>query len=1106
MKPWKLTISAFGPYAEQTMIDFELLGPQGLYLITGDTGAGKTTIFDAITFALYGSASGEVREAGMFRSKYAKPETPTYVELTFLYQGKLYTVTRNPEYLRPKGRGTGLTMQKGEATLIYPDDRQPVTKFKDVTKAVTELIGLNYQQFTQIALIAQGDFQKLLLAGTSDRIEIFRQIFHTGLYRELQFRLRDAVSARGKEYDEIRRSINQHLGGVVCDGAGDLEAEFEDLKKVKFEGKISRGLELLAAVLARENDTLAEMDGRIRDLGAKIQQEDQLLGKIQQARQIKDELVRNETLYQEQLLALETAGDSRKQAAAAAEECQELEGLIQHGSELLNKHELRNTARHQLDMRSERLTAAAAIKTEKEQQTKETAELLQANQKRLRSYQAAGEEKIRLESRLESLMQRRRRLDELTGQMEAAKQQQVKGQQDQTLLRDQIKKTTDDYERYQTEWHQVKDVELRLLQLEQEKMRLDDDKSRIDDLLERIGKLTDEQQNLAEVQQSYQQAAAARDRLREQYYALEQTFLDAQAGLLASRLQTGASCPVCGSVHHPYPAKLSSSVPEKKLLDQRKAELTRAESHAERLSADSRHCTEQMVKEQDAAARLAGELFGTVSGAFYADEIVSRANQKLSVLAGKERSWTEEMNKTRGLIEYRKKLEHLSKQCEEQLQQQKSRLQEILQTLAVAVSRTDNIADQLQQALIEYQFAGTDHRAAESENQDARLNAAELKAAVLKAREQLEAEFIKIQSAITENNRYLAQKQQLEQLIPQQESQIKQLESEARAQELLMVRLKTEVEQLTVEISRMDELLGSRTQEEIQLAVMQNQTRKQMLEQQQKETEQQYQNCRSQAETLRSVIAALNTQLQEIGEYQETEILERKQQYTQKHNEELDKRTELYAVLRKNREIYDAVSGSQDDMINAEHEYIWVKALSDTAGGSLSGKRKIELETYIQMAYFDRILRRANLRFLTMSSGQYELKRQEGGDNKKEKAGLEINVIDHYNGTERSVKTLSGGESFLASLSLALGLSDEIQSYAGGIKLDTMLVDEGFGSLDEETLNLAMKALSSLIEGERMVGIISHVPELKERIEKKILVRKTRGLNTAGSVAEVVSG
>ena len=213
MKPKKLVISAFGPYADRIELDFDRLGG-GLYLITGDTGAGKTTIFDAITFALYGEASGEIRKGEMFRSKYAKPEVRTFVELTFTYQGKDYTVKRNPEYLRPKDRGQGMTMEKANAELIFPDERQPVTKTSEVTKKVTELLGLDQRQFRQIAMIAQGDFQKLLLAGTAQRGEIFRQLFHTELYQSLQLKLKDAVKMQWKQYDELRRSISQYLNGI----------------------------------------------------------------------------------------------------------------------------------------------------------------------------------------------------------------------------------------------------------------------------------------------------------------------------------------------------------------------------------------------------------------------------------------------------------------------------------------------------------------------------------------------------------------------------------------------------------------------------------------------------------------------------------------------------------------------------------------------------------------------------------------------------------------------------------------------------------------------------------------------------------------------------
>ena len=253
MKPKKLVISAFGPYAGENTVDFERLGEHGLYLITGDTGAGKTTIFDAITFALYGEASGTVRETGMFRSKYAKADTETFVELTFTYHGKDYTVRRNPEYECPKKRGNGFTTKKAEAELIYPDGQQPVAKMGAVTKAVTELMGLDYKQFTQIAMIAQGDFQKLLIAGTADRGEIFRQIFHTEIYQALQERLRDEEKRRKKDYDELRRSISQYLDDACFEEDPAAEQEFLILKKTGFEGKMTDGIDLLRAETEKEN-------------------------------------------------------------------------------------------------------------------------------------------------------------------------------------------------------------------------------------------------------------------------------------------------------------------------------------------------------------------------------------------------------------------------------------------------------------------------------------------------------------------------------------------------------------------------------------------------------------------------------------------------------------------------------------------------------------------------------------------------------------------------------------------------------------------------------------------------------------------------------------
>ncbi|NLA88209.1 MAG: SMC family ATPase [Clostridiales bacterium] len=229
MRPITLTMSAFGPYAEKTVLELYKLGTQGIYLITGDTGAGKTTIFDAITFALYGEASGENREASMLRSKYATPETPTFVELVFEYAGKRYTIKRNPEYERPVKRGEGTTTQKADAELTMPDG-QVITKAKDVTNTVKEIIGIDRSQFTQIAMIAQGDFLKLLLAPTEERKKIFRQIFRTELYQVLQDKLKEESAALSRQREALCSRIRQYIDDIVCKDDDVLSIELEKAK------------------------------------------------------------------------------------------------------------------------------------------------------------------------------------------------------------------------------------------------------------------------------------------------------------------------------------------------------------------------------------------------------------------------------------------------------------------------------------------------------------------------------------------------------------------------------------------------------------------------------------------------------------------------------------------------------------------------------------------------------------------------------------------------------------------------------------------------------------------------------------------------------------
>lgn len=937
MRPEKLTISAFGPYADKTEIDFSRLGEGGLYLITGDTGAGKTTIFDAITFSLYGQASGQVRDSAMFRSKYADTATETFVELEFSYQGKKYQIFRSPEYMAPKKRGTGLTLRKAEAQLTYPDERQPVTKARDVTRAVEELLGLDYEQFTQIAMIAQGDFQKLLLAGTVQRGEIFRQIFHTGLYQQVQQKLKDAARNRYKEYDEMRRSITQYLDGVKFQQAeGTGAGEFAELKKVKFEGKLERSLELLEDFINQ---------GEIRE-NALFTEEQEVDQKIR---------------TMEKLLHLSSQKQSLEQKETFAEE--QLKKLLPE----LEKATAEAEKYHDTDQKCEKL---GLLIREKEEQ--------------LKKYQL--------------LEQLKEELDEIGTQLEKSRAQKEANIRQE----EQIQK---DMEQLKKERSTLENSEVDLQKAMTEKEKRTQRKTELNGLETEIREFRNLYDATKEQQKKYQAACQEEKQQNEYYQQIFHRFLDAQAGLLAQELKNGLPCPVCGSTSHPHPKMLSGGHPvTQETLDNEKREL-------DKLVKDS---TDQSVK--------AGKLKERSNAAW--KQIVLSAEELLEDF----QRFRKESRSTAG---------------------QAGDFMTVWKQMILMINR-------------EKEQCGNLLEKSDRKIREARENT-KRKKTVEKLLENLQKEKDRIQE-----KKNFCDREQAGLTMKAAENKKQQQNA---AEEIRQIHLETGKEVLETEIKEKQQEYRN-------------------LKENHKKAKETFERFQAEKERITSTIKTLREQQKEIGEIHEEEIRAQYTKSTAQKAELTEKRKELFSIQSGNREIFQKVQKQKEEMTAAEKEYVWIKNLSDTANGNLNGKAKIELETYIQMSYFDRILRRANVRLMTMSSGQYELKRQEQSENRKEKAGLDLNVIDHYNGTERSVKTLSGGETFQASLSLALGLSDEIQASAGGIRLDSMFVDEGFGSLDEEALSQAVKALSGLADGHRMVGIISHVAELKERIENKIIVTK----------------
>ena len=984
MRPTELIISAFGPYAGEVTLDMASLGDRGLYLITGDTGAGKTTLFDAIAFALYGNASGDSRKPRMLRSKYARPDARTYVEMGFSYNGKEYRVRRNPEYMRAKQRGEGETREKPDAELHLPDGRL-VTGDKAVTVEVEGLLGLNREQFSQIAMLAQGSFSRLLSGRTEDRGIIFREIFKTKPYQLFQEKLKDRAKGLYGRYADSRKSMEQYARGVITEGHS------EELK-LRWKEVPQGSLEALLEVL------------------------DQLIGADEAQQQGKDRAM---ALVRDEMAALgmelgKMQGDAAvcRDMAAAADVLRENMPVLEQAKVRYEREKERQADRDGL--------IGAVTRMEENLKTYDRFDGLQENLKVCRK------ETESLEKRL--------------GQAALEERQWKERNDSDEKILESLRQAGEEYQAALTAGE-----------------RLGEYSGRIGLLAEELAQYGQERKKLEAARERYRAAGEESRRADDAYREMYQRFLDNQAGILASRLTEGQPCPVCGSVTHPAPARYLEEGNEaaKDKVDRLKAAAEEKDKAAARLSLE--------------AGRLAGSL----------DTRYERMKQQIDAEVA---TWKEDWQKR-------------IRQAEADAGALAAKTGDVRQGRRYFLEQWELMMGQLKGQL-ERQAAAQKEKIREKKKRKEDKEAVEGRRAL--GRQSLEEAS--------------ERKQQAQKMLA--ESQAKERELESRLKE-------------------MESSLPYENRKAAQAELAEKKAFLAGLEKAFKEAEESYNrisrrvsDAQARLEALRGRMAEKDAEGRETaGEDRDPakgpdtmlpggmdvrtamEHLEARMQENRQHQSEARERltgleqekSRLHHRLETNRMARERISEQKASMEEIQKEWTWVKALSDTAAGEVGGKEKITLETYAQMAYFERIIARANTRFMVMSGGQYELKRCTEEDNRG-KNGLGLNVIDHYNGTERSVKTLSGGESFQASLSLALGLSDEIQSAAGGIRLDTLFVDEGFGSLDEDTLNLAMKSLGDLAEGRRLVGIISHVGELKERIQHQIVVVKDK---TGGSRAYI---
>lgn len=955
MRPTRLVMSAFGPYAGVCEIDMEQLGEQGLYLITGDTGAGKTTIFDAICFALFGDASGSSRETSMFRSKYADADTATFVELEFTHGGKEYYIKRNPEYMRPAKRGEGLKKELPNAELRMPDG-SIVSKVKDVNTQVVEILGIGREQFSQIAMLAQGDFLKLLLADTKERQVIFRDLFKTGLYQTLQFRLEDERKKLFGKVADSKKSMEQYVSGLECDEDSVLLADVEKAKA----GKLTYGdlIELMDSLIEADKEAAKVMLQQITVMDKELEEVDKKIGKANDI--IKNRQALEAALIEEKTLdeaadkvteRLQNAQEALKQKDELLKESTAIEAVIAS----FDKYEALS---ENVSQCSESLADATAQLKQLQKDSSEIAEKKAACKDKLDSLKNAGENKIRL-----------------LGKSEA------------------IERKSKD----------IGDIEKSFAQYDRDKKKLDK--------LQAIYVANDK---------DYQEKNAV-------YEHMNKAYLDGQAGILARGLEDGKPCPVCGALSHPSPAPWSESIPGE-------AELEEAKTSAD----DARELARESSNE---AGQMKAVLEKACRDAF------SKACMLLE-------SDSDSLDNKAGEDEIREEIQ--SQPWEEALDCKDSTGEEALLLVREKIK--------------------------------------ELKDEVINEHKSIQAEIAAEDARIKEKN-------DLESALPDIEKNEQELAKTLTETSENIASLKARLEAGKKQLEEIKKDLKYESRSEAELKKKELSKTAKALQKEYDDAQSEQKDHIKKVSEVKGRIGALQTALQNTEDIDIDAVTQKRSEIDTARKEMNGKKSIVEGRIRSNETAKANIMDRADDMAEYEEKYSWVEALANTASGKITGKEKIMLETYIQTTYFDRIISRANLRLMKMSGAQYELKRLSEALNNKGQSGLELGVIDHYNGTERSVKTLSGGESFMASLSLALGLSDEVQSSAGGIQVDTMFVDEGFGSLDSDALDKAVGALAGLSEGKRLVGIISHVAELKERIDKQIVIEKGK---SGGSKASVV--
>ena len=1078
MRPNQLTMSAFGPYAHQTSIDFDALGNSGVYLVCGDTGAGKTMIFDAICFALFGEASGDsrggARSTASLRSDYAEATEKTFVELTFTYRGKRYRVKRNPDYTRAKARGEGETKQAAGAELEFPDGRV-VTGVRKVNAEVEALLGIDSEQFKQIVMLAQGEFRKLLTADTDTREGIFRKLFGTAVYEQLQERLAEESRKLERENTRVKTEIATLSGQAAIPADSPAAAGLEERRGTSLLGPWL--VETLQSLLAVDRPEHERLDAQVEELRVKWSDANTLLKQVESRPAVEAEKQRLDA----EIAKLEQA---QPQLAAAFEECvrhdderdralaraariagtfAKYEALGQAVQAHTDATEGSERSRQRLsdaskaaqdaDAAVERLTQVVFGFEGADVRVVQARAALEVAQREAKAAEAAVESACALEAKEAEAQQAARRLDELRAACERAAQ-------DESASADALSQADSRSAALQDAPEALALARAAFDQAKRALKEAEESVKRRDGLAEAITGVElpyrEKQQLLLEKERIHE-----RDSLRLQ--ELQRRQRAGRAGLLAAELEEGLPCPVCGSPHHPSPASTgdaAAAIPTDDEID--------AASQRE----------EQARQDAAAAAIRAGEL-----KAVYEEKRQQLA--RFDEETGGPEALQESLRAARRCFEE-------ARDAAVAAEERKGAFDKAMRELESARKKHETLAVRLADASAAVQTAREGQIVIEAALQT--MREAPGATSAQDARDALaiaDARRTAAQDALTAGERdarKLAQAQQELAAAREATAQAQAAVEQARAaaqdagqaeaiagERVAQLRADLEFPDLSAAQAQVAELRGFAGK----------------LQEARDAAQKELRDNEAQRNTDSELLKAVERQLAVIPVADVDETRAAMAEFTRQGNELKAVAAALKTRIDANASCLVRLERALDKAGGIEERYGRVKALAEVATGNVVGRSKVRFEAYVQAIYFDKVIEAANVRLKALTSGQFELVRySEGAGNAK--AGLGLYVIDSFTGRARDASSLSGGESFQASLCLALGLSDIVQAHAGGIEFDTMFVDEGFGSLDAGALGNAISLLSDLSGGTKLVGIISHVEDLKANIPKKLVVTKSR--------------